>query len=31
MQSLNALADVEGEDPEDIARDFLIAQGLIKG
>ena len=31
MQGLNALADVDGEDPEDIARDYLVEQGLIKG
>jgi len=31
MQSLNAKADVDGDDPEDIARAFLIEQGLIKG
>jgi osmoprotectant transport system substrate-binding protein len=31
MQSLNAKADVDGEDPADIARAFLIEQGLIKG
>ena len=31
MQSLNAKADVDGQDPEDIAREFLIEQGLIKG
>lgn len=30
MQELNALADVEGEEPEDIARDFLEEEGLIK-
>ncbi|TFC96011.1 MULTISPECIES: glycine betaine ABC transporter substrate-binding protein [Cryobacterium] len=29
MQTLNALADVEGEDPEDIATDWLTEQGLI--
>lgn len=29
MQRLNALADVDGEDPEDIATDWLIEQGLI--
>jgi osmoprotectant transport system substrate-binding protein len=29
MQSLNALADVDGEDPEDIANDWLTEQGLI--
>ncbi|WAB82358.1 glycine betaine ABC transporter substrate-binding protein [Microcella daejeonensis] len=29
MQRLNALADVDGEDPEDIARDWLDEQGLI--
>lgn len=29
MQRLNALADVEGEDPEDIAREWLEEQGLI--
>ncbi|MGV3712029.1 glycine betaine ABC transporter substrate-binding protein [Pseudolysinimonas sp.] len=29
MQKLNALADVDGEDPEDIARDFLTENGLI--
>ena len=29
MQRLNALADVDGEDPEDIARDWLEEQGLI--
>lgn len=31
MQSLNAKADVDGEDPADIARAFLVEQGLIKG
>jgi osmoprotectant transport system substrate-binding protein len=29
MQTLNALADVEGMDPEDIANDWLTEQGLI--
>lgn len=29
MQELNALADVDGEDPEDIALDWLTEQGLI--
>lgn len=29
MQKLNALADVEGQDPEDIANDWLTEQGLI--
>jgi osmoprotectant transport system substrate-binding protein len=29
MQTLNALADVDGEDPEDIASDWLAEQGLI--
>ncbi|MGV8970474.1 MAG: glycine betaine ABC transporter substrate-binding protein [Microbacteriaceae bacterium] len=29
MQTLNALADVDGEDPEDIASDWLTEQGLI--
>ena len=29
MQKLNALADVDGEDPEDIANDWLTEQGLI--
>jgi osmoprotectant transport system substrate-binding protein len=29
MQKLNALADVEGEDPEDIANTWLTDQGLI--
>jgi osmoprotectant transport system substrate-binding protein len=29
MQELNAKADVEGEDPEDIALDWLEEQGLI--
>ena len=29
MQTLNAKADVDGEDPEDIAIDWLIEQGLI--
>lgn len=29
MQRLNALADVDGEDPEDIASDWLTEQGLI--
>jgi osmoprotectant transport system substrate-binding protein len=29
MQRLNSLADVDGEDPEDIARDWLQEQGLI--
>lgn len=29
MQRLNALADVDGEDPEDIATDWLVEQGLI--
>ena len=31
MQKLNALADVDGEDPEDIATDWLIENGLIDG
>lgn len=30
MQELNAKADVDGEDPEDIAIDFLTEEGLIK-
>lgn len=29
MQELNALADVDGEDPEDIANDWLSEEGLI--
>lgn len=29
MQKLNALADVDGEDPADIAKDWLTEQGLI--
>jgi osmoprotectant transport system substrate-binding protein len=29
MQKLNALVDVEGEDPEDVATDWLTEQGLI--
>ncbi|GEP34126.1 glycine/betaine ABC transporter substrate-binding protein [Nocardioides szechwanensis] len=29
MQELNAKADVDGEDPEDIAIDWLVEQGLI--
>lgn len=29
MQELNAKADVDGEDPEDIAIDFLTEEGLI--
>ena len=29
MQRLNALADVDGEDPEDIATDWLTEQGLL--
>ena len=29
MQRLNALADVDGDDPEDIATDWLTEQGLI--
>jgi osmoprotectant transport system substrate-binding protein len=31
MQTLNAKADVDGEDPEDIAIDWLTEQGLIDG
>lgn len=31
MQRLNAKADVDGEDPEDIAIDWLIEQDLIDG
>ena len=31
MQRLNALADVDGEDPEDIATDWLAEQGIIDG
>jgi len=31
MQTLNAQADVDGDDPADIARAFLVEQGLIKG
>lgn len=30
MQELNAKADVDGEDPEDIATDFLTDAGLLK-
>jgi osmoprotectant transport system substrate-binding protein len=30
MQELNAKADVDGEDPEDIATDFLTDEGLLK-
>lgn len=29
MQKLNALVDVDGEDPEDVATDWLTEQGLI--
>ncbi|TFD75639.1 glycine betaine ABC transporter substrate-binding protein [Cryobacterium fucosi] len=29
MQALNAQADVDGDDPEDIARDWLTEEGLI--
>lgn len=29
MQRLNALVDVDGEDPEDVATDWLTEQGLI--
>ena len=29
MQKLNALADVDGDDPEDIANEWLTEQGLI--
>lgn len=31
MQTLNAKADVDGDDPATIARMFLVDQGLIKG
>lgn len=31
LQTLNAQADVDGDDPADIAREFLIEQGLIQG
>lgn len=31
MQDLNAKADVDGEDPEDIALDWLEEQGLLDG
>jgi osmoprotectant transport system substrate-binding protein len=31
MQTLNARADVDGDEPADIARDYLIEQGFIKG
>jgi osmoprotectant transport system substrate-binding protein len=31
MQTLNAQADVDGDDPADIARTFLVEQGLVKG
>ncbi|MET8942954.1 glycine betaine ABC transporter substrate-binding protein [Streptomyces sp. NPDC004542] len=30
MQKLNALADVEGDDPEDIAHDWLVDNGFVK-
>jgi osmoprotectant transport system substrate-binding protein len=30
MQELNAKADVDGEDPQDIAHDFLTEEGLLK-
>jgi osmoprotectant transport system substrate-binding protein len=29
MQTLNARADVDGDEPADIARDYLIEQGFI--
>jgi osmoprotectant transport system substrate-binding protein len=29
MQKLNAKADVDGEDPEDIAKEWLESEGLI--
>ncbi len=29
MQKLNALVDVDGEDPEDVATDWLKEQGLV--
>lgn len=29
MGELNALVDLEGQDPEDVARDFLLEEGLI--
>ena len=29
MQQLNAKADVDGEDPEDIAKEWLESEGLI--
>jgi osmoprotectant transport system substrate-binding protein len=29
MQRLNALVDVDGEDPQDVAIDWLEEQGLI--
>ncbi|WP_019414820.1 glycine betaine ABC transporter substrate-binding protein [Paenisporosarcina sp. TG20] len=30
MQKMNARVDIDGEKPEDVARDFLIEKGLIK-
>lgn len=30
MQELNALVDVDGEDPEDVAREFLVSEGFLK-
>jgi len=29
MQTLNAKADVDGDDPKTIAHDWLVSQGLI--
>jgi osmoprotectant transport system substrate-binding protein len=29
MQTLNARADVDGDEPADIAHDFLVEQGFI--
>ena len=31
MQTLNQRVDVDGEAPEDVARDFLVEEGLLEG
>ncbi len=31
MTQMNAAVDVDGESPEDVAREFLVSSGIISG
>jgi len=31
MTQMNAAVDIDGESPEDVAREFLVSSGIISG